>query len=276
MKLPRSHVNFHSFRAPRRWVIAGACLAGTLGTWLFLRPDGRDSLTERVASATAKLQRDRAGDPAETLATTPFSPLWQTLPPRAFETVSERVLAEVEEKVTASGYAVSATEIAKGYVGSREEQRIALEAVISEWAVKDRPAASMWMEQHTGHINESFSTLEHGLWEAALGGYINGVVENDPESAVIGAGLLQPPTPIQIGNAQNRTLLPDAPEVGSGYRGPAEMPAISGVATPSEGSVDDGGTTVTSTDSFSASERRRLFPGDPGFPGDPDFLSPLR
>jgi len=257
-------------------MIAGVCLASGLGTWLFLRPDGRDGLTERIASAPAKPERERAGDHSETLPTAPFSPLRQTPPPRTFETVSERVLAEVGERVTESGYAVSATEIAGGYAGSHEEQRIALEAIISEWAVKDRPAASTWMAQHAGHINKTSPTLEHGLWEAALGGYIEGVVKNDPDSAVIGAGLLEPQTPFPIGNSQNRTLLPDVPETGSGSREPAEIPAIIGVATPPDGSVDGGGTPVTSTDSFSASERRRLFPGDPGFPGDPDFLSPLR
>ena len=275
MKVPIPPASFQSIPAPRRCMIAGACLASAVGVWLFLRPEGRVVLTEGITPASAKAKPDQA----KTLVTPSFSALWHTPAPRSFETVSERVRADIDKKVSESGYAVSATEIAGNYVGSREEQRSALEAVISDWTVKDRPAASLWIAQHAGHVYEKSATLEHGLWEAALGGYVEGVLKIDPESAIIGADLLEPQTPVPIENAQNRSLPREVSETATGSQGPAELPAgivVDTPATPPVASVNESGTTVTLIDSFAASERRRLFPGDPGFPGDPDFLSPVR
>ena len=192
----------------------------------------------------------------------------KVLTPQEESAVSPGLLDQIKER----GPARAASEIARSFPGSEADQRIVLEELTAAWADERPLDAASWIAQNGGD-----STLPPPLWDAVVGGYIEGVVVDDPESAAIAADLLQRESPVGEASADfaadTGTTAEREPAAGSS---PSDDESPADVATtPTLGAP----TFLTDPDNpdplgllLTPEERKRRFPGDPGFPGDPNFL----
>ena len=219
-------------------------------------------------------------------------------PAKAPKRGGERVRDEIADRVARHGAAETANQLAQKSSDAQGERQAAMEALTNEWAKKDAIAASRWLLANTGEDGATEGGIEPAVWESAVSGYIEGIVESDPDTAARLANLLEPQTRLPVGNPNNRaapesetkpeTIEEILAEVSNSEPTPTitettqptvEVSEPTAIAenTPPTVEVDEPTSTADpvtdSTDPFSPEARDARFPGDPGFPGDPDFLS---
>lgn len=170
----------------------------------------------------------------------------------------------------------AADEIVRDSSRSPRDRIAAMEALAASWSRRDPVAALEWLARRAAQGDSTRTALPVELWEAAVGGFIEGVVSDDPEAAVIATELLDPHSPTPAGGSPTRSPGRDESTVGA-RSGFPDTPDGSEIADgePSQEPAPHRPPAATDGKDL-AVERSDRFPGDPGFPGDPDFLSPTR
>ncbi len=180
--------------------------------------------------------------------------------------------AMVAGMVAENGIARTADTIVRLPATGRGERRAALETLTSAWGASDPVAAVGWIARNADTAAGRPAPLPPVLWDAAVGGYIEGIVETDPEAAAIAAGLLERHPASAVEPALDRP--PHAGE-NRGLQLPVAVPGEAGAPLPEEPDQETN-PALNLPDPTGAAPITTgpdpRFPGDPGFPGDPDFL----
>ena len=176
--------------------------------------------------------------------------------------------ANLVAQVARAGVSGAANEILK--MESGKERRAAIGALTQEWSRESPEVAARWLAE-VGN-----SSPQPALWDAAVGGFIEGIAIDDPESAAIAADLLDGVTRTPTVGDLNRSFAPDPEEIVprdsfESESGAATEPEVTAVSSNNLFLIDPDDPDPLGL-LLTPEERRRRFPGDPGFPGDPDFL----
>ena len=215
-------------RLKLRTLLVSVFILAAAGLALFYVSDSGESTQHRETRSQKSPQP--AQMPSIENRSEPLTAMESTAPVEKSPTISEktpssseRMRAEVDEMIESEGPEAAADRIGANYKGGKSQQAAAMERLTASWAESDPVAASRWLTKNTSpDPSLEGGLLEPDVWEAAVSGYLEGVAEEDTETAVLLAGLLRP----SIGVARPA---PVAPDLSSPTEAPpfiAEIPVI--------------------------------------------------